>query len=156
MSSAISVQQLSVRFRGRGRDAEVVALQPLDFDVDGGRITGVLGPNGSGKTTLLRVAAMLLHPTTGTVEVLGETLGRTDVRTLRTRIGIASAALAAELRPDVIAADVVMTAKYAALEPWWHTYDEGDRARATELIEQVGCGHLVGQRFGLASSGVSP
>ena len=31
----------------------------------------VIGPNGAGKTTLLQVAATLLHPTEGTVDVLG-------------------------------------------------------------------------------------
>ena len=39
-------------------------------------------------------------PRRGTVEVLGERLGRTDVRTLRRRIGYASSALAAQLRAD--------------------------------------------------------
>ena len=39
----------------------------------------VLGPNGAGKTTLLNLAAARLHPTDGTVHVLGERLGRIDV-----------------------------------------------------------------------------
>ena len=51
----------------------------------------VLGPNGGGKTSLLRIASMWLHPSRGDVTVLGERLGRTDVRTLRTRIGFAAA-----------------------------------------------------------------
>ena len=62
-----------------------------------------------------------LHPTAGTVDVLGQRLGRIDVRQLRARIGLTSAALADQLRPDLDALDVVMTAKHAALEPWWHT-----------------------------------
>ncbi|MGH3620922.1 MAG: ATP-binding cassette domain-containing protein, partial [Sciscionella sp.] len=54
----------------------------------------VLGPNGAGKTTLLRLAGAELHPTTGTVHLLGERLGRTDIFELRPRIGFCSAALA--------------------------------------------------------------
>ena len=67
----------------------------------------VLGANGSGKSTLLRIAAVYEHPTQGTVRVLGETLGRTDVRVLRRRVGYNSASLSADLRPSVSAVDVV-------------------------------------------------
>ena len=61
----------------------------------------VLGPNGCGKTTLLRIASLYLHPSRGTVRVLGEELGRCDVRTLRARIGLASQAFADLLRADL-------------------------------------------------------
>jgi iron complex transport system ATP-binding protein len=113
----------------------------------------VLGRNGSGKTTMMRVASLYQHPSQGTVEVLGETLGRTDVRRLRTRIGVASSLLVDKLRPGLAARDVVMTAKHAALEPWWHTYDDDDRARARGLLERLGCAVVADQRFGLLSSG---
>jgi iron complex transport system ATP-binding protein len=113
----------------------------------------VLGANGSGKTTLLRIAALYEHPSRGTVDVLGERLGRTDIRTLRRRIGYASSALAAQLRQELSAIDVVKTAKYAALEPWWHRYDEDDVIRATECLARMGVGELGGRTFGTLSSG---
>jgi len=84
MATAISVRQLAVTFAGRGKQAAVAALRPLDLDVEKGRIVGVLGPNGSGKTTLLRVLAGLQRPTAGTATLLGEPAGS---RSLRTRIG---------------------------------------------------------------------
>jgi iron complex transport system ATP-binding protein len=46
-----------------------------------------------------------------------------------------------------------MTAKYAALEPWWHTYDDADRAKAVALLTGLGVGHLAEQPFGTLSSG---
>ena len=126
-------------------------LQSVDWTIDPEQHWVVLGANGSGKTTLLRVVSTMLHPTTGSVRVLGETLGRTDVRALRTRIGMASAALADQLRPQLLNTDVVMTAKNAALEPWWHTYDDADRTRARDLLISMGCAHLTDREFGIAS-----
>ena len=113
----------------------------------------VLGANGSGKSTLLRIAAMYEHPSRGTVRVLGETLGRTDVRVLRRKVGYNSASLSAELRPSVTAVDVVQTAKYAALEPWWHRYTEVDRERAIECLARMGVGRLADRALATLSTG---
>jgi iron complex transport system ATP-binding protein len=113
----------------------------------------VLGANGSGKTTLLRIASMYEHPSHGSVRVLGEELGRTDVRQLRRRVGYASAALASQFRTELTARDVVMTARYAALEPWWHRYDDADRARAEECLDQMGVGRFADRTLGSLSSG---
>lgn len=133
-------------------DARVI-LEHLDWTVWPGERWLVLGPNGSGKTTLLRVASMYLHPSDGDVEVLGERLGRTDVRQLRRRIGLMSAALAAQLRPALTALEVVMTAKHAALEPWWHHYDDADRATAQHCLERFGVGWAGHRALGTLSSG---
>ena len=70
----------------------------------------VIGPNGAGKTTLLQVAATLLYPTEGTVEVLGERLGDVNVFDLRPRIGITSAALAERVPSGETVIDRVLTA----------------------------------------------
>jgi ABC-2 type transport system ATP-binding protein len=47
------------------------ALQDCSLCVEAGSVVALIGPNGSGKTTLLNVAAGLLAPTTGTVELAG-------------------------------------------------------------------------------------
>jgi iron complex transport system ATP-binding protein len=128
-------------------------LDGVDWRVCPGERWVVLGPNGCGKTTLLRIVSLYLHPTSGTVSVLGNTLGRCDVRRVRERIGWSSAALADLLRPQLTADEVVMTARHAALEPWWHTYDEADRRRARDLLDRVGVARLSGRSFGTLSSG---
>lgn len=115
----------------------------------------VLGPNGSGKTTLLRVASLHLHPSSGTVSVLGQQLGHTDVRRLRARIGLASPALSAMLRRDLTPLDVVMTARNGALEPWWHAYDDDDRQRAMALLARFEVPHGAERAMGTLSSGES-
>jgi iron complex transport system ATP-binding protein len=128
-------------------------LRGIDWEIRPGQHWVVLGPNGCGKTTLVRVASMWLHPSLGEVEVLGERLGRTDVRSLRQRVGFASASMADLLRSDLLVSDVVMTARNAALEPWWHEYDDHDRAAALDALSRVGANHLAERRFGACSSG---
>lgn len=128
-------------------------LDGVDWTVEADERWVVMGSNGSGKSTLLKVAALQLHPTRGAVRVLGERLGRTDVRTLRRRIGYAAAALGDQLRPALTASEAVMTAKHAALEPWWHTYDDDDRASARERLGRMGIAHLADHELGTLSSG---
>lgn len=128
-------------------------LGPIDWEVGAGQRWVVLGPNGSGKTTLIRIASLWLAPSQGEVEVLGRLRGRTDVRRLRARIGLTSGAVADMLRVDLTALDAVMTAANAALEPWWHRYDDRDRDRARAALDRVGAGGLAGRRFGTLSSG---
>ena len=48
------------------------ALNGLDIEVTEGSITGLLGPNGAGKSTLVKLLLGHLYPTTGTLEVLGQ------------------------------------------------------------------------------------
>ena len=128
-------------------------LAEIDWTVGPGERWVVLGPNGSGKTTLIRLASLYLHPSTGTVDVLGHRLGRVDVRRLRSRIGLASPALADMLRPEITAIEAVMTAREAALETWWHTYGPEDRRAAAALLDRMGAADLADRTFGTLSSG---
>lgn len=128
-------------------------LDSVSWQVAPGERWLILGANGSGKTTLVRIATMYEHPSSGTVRVLGEQLGHTDVRVLRRRIGVMSAALGAQLRPALTAQDVVVTARFAALEPWWHKYSTDDYLRARDCLDQMGVGHFAERSLGTLSSG---
>ena len=128
-------------------------LGPLAWRVRRGERWAVLGPNGSGKSTLLQIASTYLWPSRGTVRVLGAEMGNVDARELRRSIGYVAAALAAQIDADLTAVDVVMTARHAALAPWWHTFSDDDRRRALELLEFMGCGALADRTFGTLSSG---
>jgi iron complex transport system ATP-binding protein len=128
-------------------------LDAVDWIVRSDERWVILGANGAGKTSLLRVAALYQHPSEGSIDVLGERLGRTDVRRLRERIAFSSPALAARLEPSMTSQEVVMTARHAALAPWWHIYDDDDRTRARELLRQWRCEALADHRFPTLSAG---
>ena len=113
----------------------------------------MIGPNGSGKTTLLAIAGARLHPSRGSVEILGERLGASDWRAVRARVGFVSGAVVRSLRPSLAAIDVVVTAKFGALEPWWHTYTDADLDRARSRLELTGVADLADRTFGVLSEG---
>ncbi len=135
------------------RRGSTLILDDVSMSVGDGERWLVLGPNGSGKTSLLRVAALYDHPTSGVVEVLGERLGRTDVRQLRRRVAYASAALTDLLRPSSRVLDVVRTARFAALEPWWHRYTDADDERARGCLGRMGVADFAERTFETLSSG---
>jgi iron complex transport system ATP-binding protein len=135
------------------RRGALEAIADLTWTVQADERWVVLGPNGSGKTTLLQLATGHLHPTTGTVEVLGHRLGRVDVRRLRTRIGLVSGAVTRLLRPGLTAVEVVMTGRHAALEPWWHDYTDDDRSRARSLLAAGGLTDAADRTFAVLSEG---
>jgi len=51
------------------------ALQGVNLTIQQGKIVGLLGPNGSGKTTFLKIAAGILHPSSGTILIDGQEPG---------------------------------------------------------------------------------
>jgi ABC-2 type transport system ATP-binding protein len=69
--NAIRLSGVSKAFSGK------LAVDQLDLTVPGGSIYGFIGPNGSGKTTTLRMILRIFQPDRGTVEVLGESRGKT-------------------------------------------------------------------------------
>lgn len=46
----------------------------IDLTIPAGKVFGLLGANGAGKSTMLRILTGLIHPTSGDVRLLGETL----------------------------------------------------------------------------------
>ena len=109
MPRALEFTDVVVRREGRN------IIDHVSWQVQDDQRWVVLGPNGAGKTTLLQLADTLMHPTSGTVEVLGETLGRTDVFDVRPRIGFASSALAKRIPRDETVLNAVLTAAYSVL-----------------------------------------
>jgi iron complex transport system ATP-binding protein len=143
-----------LRLRGVSvRREKSMLLRDVEWTVRSDESWVVVGPNGAGKTTLLQVAAALVPPTTGTAEILGEDVTEADVFELRTRIGLASAALADRVPPAEKVIDLVLTGSYGILGRDTEDYDSGDVTRAVELLDALGCAHLIRRRFATLSEG---
>lgn len=147
MAEVLRFENVSVRRGG------ATILANLTWQVQEDERWVILGPNGAGKTTLVQLASARIYPTTGTAWVLGERLGRVDITELRTRVGLASAALAERIDPSEKALDIVMTAAWGMTGRWRESYDDEDVARARALLDVFGVGRFADRRFGTLSEG---
>ncbi len=86
MPAAILCEDLFKRYENK--KLSVDAVNGLHLKVEKGQCFGLLGPNGAGKTTTVEILEGILKPTSGRVEVLGESWGRGRDHQLRQRIGV--------------------------------------------------------------------
>lgn len=147
-------QDLVIDFSGVSlrRDGATL-VGPLDWQVELDERWVVIGPNGAGKTTLMRLASAEAFPSTGEATLLGERIGRTDMRDLRSLIGVSSSAVANRMPANELVQDLVISAGYAVIGRFRETYEEQDHERAYEVLEAVGALHLVDRRWGTLSEG---
>ncbi len=128
-------------------------LRDVNWTVHDDEAWVIVGPNGAGKTTLLQLAGGLIQPTAGSAEVLEEPLAYADLTELRSRIGVSSAAVAEQVPRKEKVIDLVMTAGYGTVGRSSEEFDSFDVARAVELLDAVGCAHLIRRAFGTLSEG---
>jgi len=69
---AVRLQDVTKTYDGEG--VRVTALAGVTADVPPGRFVMVVGPSGSGKSTLLNMIGCIDRPSTGTVEVAGQSI----------------------------------------------------------------------------------
>jgi len=147
VSQVLELKDVTVRRGG------TVILSHVSWQVTSGQRWVVMGANGAGKTTLMQVCSGFMHPTSGQASILGYEVGKTDMRELRTLVGISSAAVAALLPASETVFDSVQTAAYGITGRWRERYDEVDRNRAHELISAWGLLTLANRQIGNLSEG---
>jgi ABC-2 type transport system ATP-binding protein len=112
------------------------ALSDCTVEVPAERVVGLVGPNGAGKSTLLNLAAGMLRPTTGTIEVCGR----------RPASGMAEVGYVAQDTPVYTRLTVAEHLKLGArLNPGW------DDAFARDRITRAGLD--LAQKAGTLSGG---
>jgi len=151
---AIDARGLRVVRRG------TVILDSVTARVARGTVTALLGPNGCGKTTFARCLTGQVYRTAGELRVLGDTLGATDLRALRRRIGLVNPTTdAAGVHVPGAVVDADLTATRAVCTGYFATVGLYDRPTAEQtdharhLLRVVGLGHRLDARFATLSTG---
>lgn len=147
MIPVLNLQNVSVI-----RDGKTI-LGPLDWQVNEDERWVILGPNGAGKSTLFALCSTQMHPTTGSVEILGSKLGAVDVFEVRPRIGFMGSTLMNLFPEDEKVIDIVLTAAYAMLGRWNESYELWDESRAQGLLTTLGVRELAQRSFNTLSEG---
>jgi putative ABC transport system ATP-binding protein len=127
---------------------ETVALRGATMELPRGRMTSLVGPSGSGKSTLLSLVAGLALPSAGQVVLEGtdiSRLGESERARLRAeRIGVVFQS--GNLIPFLSALENVELAMGIAEK-------RGGRARARDVLDELGLGHRLHHRPAQLSGG---
>ena len=91
-----------------GGPFEKVAVEDVNLELKKGEFVGLIGHTGSGKSTLVQLMSGLVKPTSGTVEIDGDTLHEkgTDMRKIRFKIGLVMQYPEYQLFEETVAKDI--------------------------------------------------
>lgn len=139
------------------RFGEVCAVNDVSLRIDHGERVVVLGQSGSGKSTLIRHLNGLERADEGSAVVLGCRVGQlrgASLRHLRSRVGFIFQQF--ELVGSATALENVLMGSLARLRGpriGIITYPKGLRARALELLDEVGLAQHAHRRADTLSGG---
>ena len=145
----IALELADVEFRRRGR----VILTKVNLKINKGEKWVLFGPNGIGKSSLVQMMSTRGFPSEGTVDILGNRLGKVDVFSYRNRIGLSSAELSRAFPPQEDPLDAIVTALTATTGRWRDTYTDEDYAKARSLMREFGIEYLEGKMMFKLSEG---
>lgn len=143
-----------LRYRGCSIGyGEVSVVRDVDLTVERGDAVAVLGSNGSGKTTLVRAALRLATVQSGSLEVLGEPVHRSQHRA---RIGYVPQRHTVATSVPATVREVVACGRLARTTPWQRlsrASRTADARSVDEALEAVGLADRAGTSVAQLSGG---
>lgn len=127
-------------------------LNNVTWQVNKGEHWAILELNGSGKTSLLKLITAEYWTSQGSMEVLGNQFGGTDISNIRTKIGIVGSFIAERLSPHMLAEKIVLTGKYKS-SILYTEYGEKELEEARQMLISIGGEHLLGRIYASLSQG---
>ena len=138
---AVHIRGLTVSF------GQQPVLRSVSLDIPSGQLVGIVGPNGAGKSTLLRAILGLVPPDAGSVEILGQPVGR-----CRDRLAYVPQTEAVDWDFPVTVLDVVLMGRYGGLG-WLGRPDRADRQAAVDALDLVAMAPYVHRHIRQLSGG---
>lgn len=127
-------------------------LNNVTWQVNKGEHWAILGLNSSGKISLLKLITAEYWTSQGSMEVLGNQFGGTDISNIRTKIGIVGSFIAERLSPHMLAEKIVLTGKYKS-SILYTEYGEKELEEARQMLISIGGEHLLGRIYASLSQG---
>ncbi|HVI51063.1 MAG TPA: ABC transporter ATP-binding protein [Candidatus Sulfotelmatobacter sp.] len=145
---ALDLRKVSLVYGGG--DNAVRAVDGVDIAIRKGEMTAVMGPSGSGKTSVLMMMGCLLHPTEGTIGLLGRSVCGLDQNAMA-RLRLAHIGFIYQSYNLFPALSALETVRLALDLKGWAQADA--RAEAPRLLASVGLADRMNNRPGQLSGG---
>ncbi|WP_350270120.1 ATP-binding cassette domain-containing protein [Brevibacterium sp. CBA3109] len=134
------------------RRGETQILHGIDLSIGRGEHWVLIGPNGAGKSTILSFASAQVFPTSGTVDILGQRMGRVELQALRRHIGHVNPRH--PLRSNLSVREVVLTGLTGTIERPFRWEPSPEKiAKAEGLIAEVGLSSRADAGWKILSQG---
>ena len=142
----LEVSGVEVRFGG------VAALRGVDITVDGGGVSGLIGPAGAGKTTTFNVITGLQKAHGGRILLDGNAIGHLPPHR-RARLGIARTFQRLEVFGSLTVRENILVA--AEIRRRWTRDGSNPRRVADDVVRQVGLRDVARERCDALPTGMA-
>ncbi len=146
MKPIISLEKISLIRGGRK------VLRDINWEICRGQHWFMMGENGSGKSSLLEVLMGYLWPCDGTVKVLGEKYGKTDLPQLRKKIGFIAPWISKRIKTGETVREALAGGLRASIR-YYQRIDAKIESQIRRKLKQMDVLHLEEKTFDKISSG---